>query len=166
MSDTQTEKTQQISNPGGGAQTGSSQQRATTGGLAQLSTERGTTSIDDAVVAKIAAIAAQEVDGVAQLGGALSGALAGVVGRIRGSEHKTAGVGVEVGSRQAAVDISLQTIYPATIHEVAESVRQNVIDRIESLTGLEVVEVNIAVTDLVFPGGERDSEVDLARRVE
>lgn len=122
--------------------------------LAQLESDHGVTTIDDVVVAKITALAAREVDGVAALGGALSGAIAGVVGRIRGSEHKTAGVGVEVGSRQAAVDISLQTLYPATIHEVANGVRENVIDRIEGLTGLEVVEVNIAVTDLVFPGEE------------
>jgi uncharacterized alkaline shock family protein YloU len=44
--------------------------------------------------------------------------------------------------------------YPARIHEVADSVRGNVIDRLQTLTGLEVVEVNIAVVDLVFPGAE------------
>jgi uncharacterized alkaline shock family protein YloU len=135
----------------------STAKRSTAGSVAVLETDRGTTSIDDSVVAKIAALAAREVDGVAALGGALSGALASVVGRIRGGEHRTAGVGVEVGSRQAAVDISCQMQYPASIHEVADSVRQNVIDRIESMTGLEVVEVNIAVSDLVFPGGEEGS---------
>lgn len=132
--------------------------RSRGGTVAQLETDKGSTSIDDSVVAKIAAIAAREVDGVATLGGSLSGALGNMVGRIRGSEHRTAGVGVEVGSRQAAVDINCQMEYPASIHEVADSVRQNVIDRIESMTGLEVVEVNIAVNDLVFPGGEDESE--------
>jgi uncharacterized alkaline shock family protein YloU len=127
-------------------------ERSAGGNIALLQTERGSTSIDDSVVAKIAALAAREVNGVAALGGTLSGALGDVVGRIRGSaEHSTAGVGVEVGSRQAAVDISCQIQYPASIPQVAESVRQNVIDRIESMTGLEVVEVNIAVSDLVFP---------------
>ena len=136
----------------------STAKRSTAGSVALLETDRGTTSIDDSVVAKIAALAAREVDGVAALGGPLSGALANVVGRIRGGEHRTAGVGVEVGSRQAAVDISCQMQYPASIHEVADSVRQNVIDRIESMTGLEVVEVNIAVSDLVFPEGEEESD--------
>lgn len=136
----------------------STAKRSTAGSVAVLETDRGTTSIDDSVVAKIAALAAREVDGVAALGGAMSGALANVVGRIRGGEHRTAGVGVEVGSRQAAVDISCQMQYPASIHEVADSVRQNVIDRIESMTGLEVVEVNIAVSDLVFPEGEEESD--------
>jgi uncharacterized alkaline shock family protein YloU len=122
------------------------------------SDDRGTTTIDDSVVAKIAGIATREVSGVASMGGSLSGAVAEVVGRIRGEEHATSGVGVEVGTRQAAVDLSITVQYPATITEVASSVRDNVIDRIEKLTGLEVVEVNIAVTDLAFPGGEQEGD--------
>lgn len=122
------------------------------------SDDRGTTTIDDSVVAKIAGIAAREVSGVASMGGALSGAVAQVVGRIRGEEHATSGVGVEVGTRQAAVDLSITVQYPAVITEVASSVRDNVIDRIETLTGLEVVEVNIAVAGLAFPGGEEDGD--------
>lgn len=128
------------------------------GNVAQLESDIGTTSIAENVVAKIAALAAREVDGVAELGGALQGAIGNVVGRIRGTEHRTSGVGVEVGTRQAAVDLTLKILYPASIHEVADSVRQNVIDRIESMTGLEVIEVNLAVIDLLFPGEETESE--------
>jgi uncharacterized alkaline shock family protein YloU len=112
------------------------------------------------VVAKIAALAAREVTGVAELGGTVAGALSGALGRITGgggNEPRTAGVNVEVGETQAAVDLTLKALYPASIHEVADAVRQNVRDRIESMTGLEVVEVNIAVVDLVFPGQDDDS---------
>ena len=126
------------------------------GGVASLESDQGSTTIAESVVAKIAAMSAREVEGVDSLGGTLSGAIAGVVGRIRGDEHKTAGVGVEVGTKQAAVDISMTVAYPSSIHEVAEAVRQNVIQRIESMTGLEVVEVNIAVIDLAFEGGDDD----------
>ena len=150
-----------MTDTGSGQGSVSTAKPSTAGSVALLETDRGTTSIDDSVVAKIAALAAREVDGVAELGGALSGALANVVGRIRGGEHRTAGVGVEVGSRQAAVDLVCQMQYPASIREVADSVRENVIERIESISGLEVVEVNIAVNDLVFPGDEAES-----RRVE
>ena len=122
------------------------------------SEDRGTTTIDDGVVAKIAGIATREVRGVDSMGGNLTGAVAQVVGRIRGEEHATSGVGVEVGSRQAAVDLSITVTYPAVITDVAASVRDNVIDRIEKLTGLEVVEVNIAVADLAFPGGEQEGD--------
>ena len=128
--------------------------------VTKRSDDRGTTTIDDSVVAKIASIATREVNGVASMGGSLSGAVAEVVGRIRGEDHATSGVGVEVGTRQAAVDLSITVQYPATITEVASSVRDNVISRIEKLTGLEVVEVNIAVTDLAFPGGEEEEGDD------
>ncbi len=134
--------------------------------ISLLTTDRGVTSIDESVIAKIASLAAQEVDGVAQLGGTISGALSKVVGRIRGDEHQTAGVGVEVGERQAAVDLSLMVLYPASIHQVAQSVRENVISRIEEMTGLEVVEVNVAVTDLRFPGGEKEPVEPTPSRVQ
>lgn len=129
-----------------------------TGSGVALQSELGTTTIEDSVVAKITGLAAREVAGVADLGGTAAAALGGVMGRLRGDEHSTAGVGVEVGERQAAVDISMKVEYPARIHEVADSVRGNVIDRLQTLTGLEVVEVNIAVVDLVFPGAEGAEE--------
>ncbi len=127
--------------------------------------ERGATSIADSVVTKIAAIAAREVDGVAGLGGSLSHTVDQVVGRIRGKEHATAGVAVEVGSTQAAVDLIVRMQYPVAVHEVADQIRQNVIDRIGTLVGLEVVEVNIAVIDLVFPE-EHDEQPPPAPRVQ
>lgn len=121
-----------------------------------LKTELGTTTIADIVVSKVVAMAAREVDGVAELGGALSGAISGVVGRLRGEQHRTQGIGVEVGQTQAAVDLRLKVLYPASIRQVADAVRQSVDDRITELTGLEVVEVNIEVIDLVFPGEESE----------
>jgi uncharacterized alkaline shock family protein YloU len=138
------------------SQSGSPSSSGSGSSLARLETDKGTTSISEDVVGKIAAIAAREVGGVDSLGGALSGAIGNVVGRIRGDEHKTAGVGVEVGSRQAAVDLSMTVRYPASIMDVTGAVRQNVIDRVESMTGLEVVEVNIAVNDLAFEGGDEE----------
>jgi uncharacterized alkaline shock family protein YloU len=142
---TSTKQNQDMTSSGSGSSSGS---------LARLETDKGVTSISEDVVGKIAAIAAREVQGVDSLGGALSGAIGNVVGRIRGDEHKTAGVGVEVGSRQAAIDLSMTVRYPASIMDVTGSVRQNVIDRVESMTGLEVVEVNIAVNDLAFEGDD------------
>ncbi|MEX0952823.1 MAG: Asp23/Gls24 family envelope stress response protein [Nitriliruptoraceae bacterium] len=147
----QSQSTEPIASKG---QTGSNRNAEVT----RRSDDRGTTTIDDGVVAKIAGIATREVSGVAAMGGNLSGAVAQVVGRIRGEEHATSGVGVEVGTRQAAVDLSITVQYPAIITEVASSVRDHVIDQIEKLTGLEVVEVNIAVTDLAFPGGDEEDD--------
>lgn len=154
MTDTETSSSGPGSREPARGRAGSSQD----GAGSALRTERGTTTIADSVVAKIAALAAREIDGVARLGGAASGAIGGVVGAFRSDEHRTDGVAVEVGERQAAVDLSMTVRYPASIHEIAESVRQTVRQRINSMTGLEVTEVNISVTDLDFPGAEDEQE--------
>lgn len=151
------------STSGGGSLQPSQSRVSRTGqsGPSALQTEYGTTTIADGVVAKIAALATREVTGVAELGGSVGGAISGALGRITGgsgNEPRTGGVNVEVGETQAAVDLTLKALYPASIHEVADAVRQNVRDRIESMTGLQVVEVNIAVVDLVFPGQEEEDQ--------
>ena len=62
---------------------------------------------------------------------------------------------VEVGERQAAVDLDVVVEYGVSIVDVAGAVRTNVIGAVERMTGLEVVEVNIAVDDVHLPDEER-----------
>ncbi|MCA1681403.1 MAG: Asp23/Gls24 family envelope stress response protein, partial [Actinobacteria bacterium] len=71
-----------------------------------LSSELGSTTIADAVVTKIASIAAREVRGVYDLGGGTARAIGGMtrsvgIGGI-GVDERMQGVGVEVGEREAA----------------------------------------------------------------
>ena len=68
------------------------------------------------------------------------------------------GVSVEVGEREAAVDLDLVTWYGQSIVEVSKAVRSNVIDRIEAMTGLKVVEVNINVDDVHVEGDDDEPE--------
>jgi uncharacterized alkaline shock family protein YloU len=75
-----------------------------------------------------------------------------------GSQSESRGVSVEVGEVEAAVDLSLSVEYGRTIHQIAESVRTNVIRRVESLVGLRVTEVNITVSDIFFPQQEQQQE--------
>lgn len=129
--------------------------------MSPLHSGRGTTTIADGVVARITALAAREVDGVAELSGGLSSTLGSVVGRLSGGggeERSTSGVHVEVGETQAAVDLTVKLEYPSSIHQVSDTLRQHVIDRIEGMTGLEVTEVNISVVDLVFPEEHADRD--------
>ena len=121
-----------------------------------LVTEHGRTTIADDVVAKIAAIAAREVPGVHELvsqgvGGTLSGLTQRVAGGGGGDNIGTQGVSVEVGQREAAVDLRMIVDYGVSIPQVADAVRRNIRNRVNSMTGLTVREVNIDVTDLYFP---------------
>ncbi len=138
------------------------EQTATTRATEQKG-ELGKTTIADLVVAKIAGIAAREVDGVYELiTQGVSSAIAGLTQRVIGSDTRAKGVEVEVGEREAAIDLKMIVHYGFNIPEVAESVRRNIIERIKAMTGLIVREVNIDVTDLFFP----DDDSPVERRVE
>ncbi|MBI5336362.1 MAG: Asp23/Gls24 family envelope stress response protein [Mycolicibacterium rufum] len=127
---------------------------------ADMSTDQGKTTIADAVVSKIAGLAAREVTGVHALGGSASRAVGALRERIPGATVNHAqGVSVEVGEKQAAVDIDIVADYGVAIADLASGIRRNVIAAIERMTGLEVVEVNIAVHD-VFVADEDDAERD------
>jgi len=121
--------------------------------------DRGRTSIADTVVAKIAGIATREIDGVHDVGGATER----VVGKVRDvlpgtSVSTTQGINVEVGERQAAVDVSIVADYGVAIHRLAAAIRRNVISAIEQMTGLEVTEVNVTVHDISFGDDDSGSE--------
>jgi uncharacterized alkaline shock family protein YloU len=122
---------------------------------ASLETERGNTRIADGVVLKIAALAAREIPGVHEMGKGFARAMGGLRARVPGQQSEdqgTQGVSVEVGERQAAIDLDIVTYYGQSIVEVTEAVRRNVIERIEGMTGLQVTEVNIMVDDLFVEG--------------
>ena len=131
--------------------------RTQSSGESTLVTDQGKTTIANGVVSKIAGIAANEIDGVYQLVATGAGqALSGLAQRVTGAEARDRGVTVEVGQREAAVDVRLITVYGASIPEVSQAVRQNIISRVREMTGLMVKEVNIDVVDLYFPGDERE----------
>ena len=123
-----------------------------------LETERGITTIADDVVAKLAGHACREVEGVASMGTTFRRLL----GRVQpGEESLTQGVNVEVGKKEAAIDVVILVQYGYAIPTLAQEVRENVIARVESGTGLIVKEVNIEVDDLQF-----DEDQSGASRVE
>ena len=133
---------------------------ATPSGGGDLITEKGRTSIADAVVAKIAGIATREVSGVHEMGKGALRAFSAMKGKLPGQSSTppaTQGVSVEVGERQAAIDLDFVVEYGVSIPDVAESVRENVTQRVEGMTGLEVTEVNCTVDD-VFLGDEMQEQ--------
>jgi uncharacterized alkaline shock family protein YloU len=111
---------------------------------------RGRTTIADGVVEKIAGLAARDVVGVHAMGTGLARTFGSVRDRVPGaSKSVTRGVKAEVGEVQTALDLDI---------EVARAVRENVIAAVERMTGLEVVEVNVAVGDVKLPDEEDDDD--------
>lgn len=127
----------------------------------RLASDHGVTRIADSVVAKIAGIAAREISGVHAMGSNSSRALGSLRERIpvgANGPSITQGVAVEVGERQAAVDLDIVVEYGVSIADLAEAVRQNVIRRVEGMAGLEVTEVNITIDDIDIGDGDGDEE--------
>ena len=120
---------------------------------------RGRTTVADGVVAKIAGIAIQEIDGVYALGGGAARALGNLREKV-GQKDLTQGVSVEVGQTQVAVDVTLVVEYPHPLQQVADTARDAVYRAIEDLVGMEVTEVNVTITDIHVPSEDNDGEAD------
>ncbi|MEU4669400.1 Asp23/Gls24 family envelope stress response protein [Amycolatopsis sp. NPDC023774] len=122
-----------------------------------LVTDLGPTTIADVVVQKIAGLTTREVPGVHALGGGAARALGALRDRIPGTSASAGqGVSVEVGEKQAAVDLEIVVEYSVPIADLFRQVRRSVIGAIERMTGLEVVEVNINIGDVYIPSADEE----------
>lgn len=168
MTSAATEQTSTRSTSGANA-AGPSGTVATTGGGAgseALASRQGRTTVADTVVQKIAGRAAREVSGVHDFGGGASRTFGAITERIPGGRASSSrGITVEVGEKQAAVDLDIVVEYGVPIGQLAQSVRRNVIGAVEQMSGLEVVEVNINVNDLHLPEEDRADESSEPARV-
>ncbi len=104
----------------------------------------GDTWIADSIVAKVAASAAREVDGVASLRGGIPRR-----GLIRGSERRRGGAMVQVDDGTVAVSVRLVVLEGFAIPRVIDRVRERITDSIAFATGMTVTNVDIGVVDVV-----------------
>ncbi|MFD5028971.1 Asp23/Gls24 family envelope stress response protein [Streptomyces sp. NPDC058220] len=119
---------------------------------------KGKTTIADSVVSAIAGIATRETSGVYAMGGGASRSLGAVREKVSGADDPGRGVSVEVGERQAAIDLDIVVEYGTPIAEAAGNIRSHVSDSVESMTGLEVVEANVNVLNVHVPGSDDESD--------
>lgn len=111
-------------------------------------------NISEEVVATIASIAASEVNGVASMNGGFVGGLSEMLGK------KTKGVKVQVGEKETVIDINITVEYGARIPDIAWEVQNKVKTQVESMTGLNVVAVNIHVQGVNLPKKNKQENVE------
>ena len=115
----------------------------------------GETIIDDAVIAAIAGLAAAEIEGVAHLGkGAVRRAVTDVFSGAKGKARH--GVSVEVGHKEAIVELQLDVIYGYNIPTILTEVRKNVATRLKEIAGLIAKEINVRVVSIEFPDKSKE----------
>ena len=113
----------------------------------------GTITYANEVIATIAGVAANEVDGVA--GMSVTGGIGDIWSR---NKNITKGVKVEVGSQEASVDLYIIVEYGKPIQKVAAEVQENVRKAMEGLTGLHVVKVDVHVQGVSFEMEKKATE--------
>ncbi len=110
-------------------------------------TGHGTVKISDDVVAIIAGVAATEIEGVA----GMSGGITGGITEMLGMKNLSKGVKVEVGDKEAAIDLYIIVEYGSKIAELGEKIQKNVKNTVETMTGLNIVEVNVSIQGVNIP---------------
>ena len=111
---------------------------------------KGETIIEDDVIASIIGLAAKEVKGVVNLG--KSSIRRKLTDRLAGAQEKTGrGVGVEVGEKEAIVELDLDVLYGLSIPEIVNEVRKKVASRLLEITGLVAKEINVHIIGIEFP---------------
>ncbi|OJG55135.1 hypothetical protein RV06_GL002172 [Enterococcus haemoperoxidus] len=100
----------------------------------------------DVVIKKIVGVVISDIDGILGLSGNL---FTDFADRFRDNEDVTKGVGVEVGTKQVAVDVSVICKYDVNISSVFDQTVEKVKEAIAHMTGLELVEFNMSVDDVM-----------------
>ena len=125
------------------------------------SIEIGNVKISEEVVAIIAGVAAMDVPGVAGMSGGIAGGIAEILGR----KNLSKGVKVEVGEKEAAIDLYIIVEYGCRIPDVSWDIQEKVKKAVETMTGLDVIEINIHVQGVNIEKESKREIVDDASRV-
>ena len=123
----------------------------------------GTVSFATEVVATIAGLAATEVDGVASMISPSSG-LADMFSR-KSNRNLTKGVRIDLEDNRVSVDVTITVDYGSPIPDVAKNIQENVKKAIETMSGLDVKNVDVHVTGISFEREQRaNAELDEQHR--
>ena len=123
----------------------------------------GTVSFATEVVATIAGLAATEVDGVASMISPSAG-LADMFSR-KSNRNLTKGVRIDLVDNRVSVDITITVDYGSPVPDVARNIQENVKKAIETMSGLDVKNVDVHVTGISFEREQRaNAELDEQHR--
>ena len=116
----------------------------------------GSVSFATGVVETIAGLAAQEVEGVASMASASTG-FADMFTR-KSTRNLTKGVRVDIDGGTVAVDVTIVVEYGSPIPDVAKSIQENVKKAIETMSGLDVRNVDVHVQAVSFERENRAAQ--------
>ncbi|MCT0056258.1 Asp23/Gls24 family envelope stress response protein [Lactococcus lactis subsp. lactis] len=123
---------------------------------------KGSLTYEDKVIQKIVGLALESVNGLLSVDG---GFFSNLTGKLVNTDDVTAGVGVEVGKKQVAVDLKVVTEYKKNVPDIYQKIKDVIRKEVSDMTDLEVVEVNVTVVDIKTKEQQKDDEKSLQDRV-
>lgn len=123
---------------------------------------KGALTYEDKVVQKIVGLALESVDGLLSVEG---GFFSNLTGKLVNTDNVTTGVDVEVGKTQVAVDLKVVTEYRKNVPDIYEKIKEVIRKEVAAMTELEVVEVNVTVTDIKTKEQQKEDDVSIQDRV-
>lgn len=135
-----------------------------------LEKDTGKVNISDEVVASIAGIAANEIDGVSGMAGSFAGGIAEILGAKKNPQK---GVKIDIKPEGAVIDLFIVVEFGKRIPELAWNIQENVKNSVETMTGIEVLKVNVHIEGISFekPGkpektGEDERVIDVPENID
>ncbi len=107
----------------------------------------GNIKISEDVIATIAGIATEEIDGVAGMYASFAG---GIAEKLGAKKQPGRGVKVDMDERKVEIDVYIVVDFGTKIPDLAWSVQENVKNNVETMTGLSVEKVNIHIEGISF----------------
>lgn len=114
--------------------------------ISETPIEQAHLTFDTSVIEKIAGLSARKIDGILSFEG---GMLSNITDRLRNKSDPTQGINAEVGEHQATLDMDVIIEYGYEMQEIFKKVCENVGSEIKHLTGLNVIELNLNVVDVM-----------------
>ena len=122
--------------------------------LTLLAGDNGSVQISAELIPMIAALAATEVEGVASMAGNLTNEIIRKVGL--GKDDS--GVKIETAENQVSAELSINIEYGRNIFEVCREVQEHVKTLIETMTGMQVSDVNVRVVNIDIPRQKKSDD--------
>jgi len=114
--------------------------------------DNGNIKISDEVISTIATIAVSEVNGVIGMGGSFTGDIVEKFGK----KTLTKGVKITMDNDEVILDLNVILKYGVRIPEIAWNIQENVKKSVESMTGLNVIKVNVRVVGIEVENKSED----------
>ena len=114
------------------------------------------------VIATIASLAANEVEGVEGMSGTVVEGLTGMLNK----KNITKGIKVDINENVAVIDINVILKYGYKIHEVSVALQKSIKTTIENMTGLNVASVNVFVQSIAFDKPEKTEVIKPKAEIE